>query len=66
MKYDWSWAIYLQPEPGGTGTYLKYLIVGSLGSATLLYGLAFIYGGAASTDFEAIRAAASRPAPNRG
>ena len=25
---------------------LKYLIVGSLGSATLLYGLAFIYGGA--------------------
>ncbi len=30
---------------------LKYLIVGSLGSATLLYGLAFIYGGSGSTDF---------------
>ena len=34
---------------------LKYLIVGSLGSATLLYGLAFIYGGSGSTDFTAIR-----------
>src|SRR5436190_11788258 len=33
---------------------LKYLIVGSLGSATLLYGLAFIYGGSGSTDFSGI------------
>jgi len=33
---------------------LKYLIVGSVGSATLLYGLAFIYGGSGSTDFAAI------------
>ena len=33
---------------------LKYLIVGSLGSATLLYGMAFIYGGSGSTDFAAI------------
>jgi NADH-quinone oxidoreductase subunit N len=31
---------------------LKYLIIGSLGSATLLYGLAFIYGGSGgATDF---------------
>jgi NADH-quinone oxidoreductase subunit N len=30
---------------------LKYLIVGSLGSATLLYGMAFLYGGSGSTDF---------------
>lgn len=36
---------------------LKYLVVGSLGSATLLYGLAFIYGGAGSTDFAAVAAA---------
>jgi NADH-quinone oxidoreductase subunit N len=35
---------------------LKYLIVGSLGSATLLYGMAFVYGGSGSTDFEGIRA----------
>src|SRR5919106_355911 len=34
---------------------LKYLIVGSLGSATLLYGLAFIYGGSGSTDLAGIR-----------
>jgi NADH-quinone oxidoreductase subunit N len=34
---------------------LKYLIVGSLGSATLLYGLAFIYGGSGSTEFGGIR-----------
>jgi NADH-quinone oxidoreductase subunit N len=34
---------------------LKYLIVGSLGSATLLYGLALIYGGTGSTDFIGIR-----------
>jgi NADH-quinone oxidoreductase subunit N len=36
---------------------LKYLIVGSLGSATLLYGLAFLYGGSGSTDFGGIRSA---------
>jgi NADH-quinone oxidoreductase subunit N len=35
---------------------LKYLIVGSLGSATLLYGMAFIYGGSGSTDFAGIAA----------
>src|ERR671915_136257 len=33
---------------------LKYLIVGSLGSATLLYGMAFIYGSSGSTDFAEI------------
>jgi glutamate/aspartate transport system permease protein len=26
--YKWDWSILLQPEPGGTGTYLHYLIVG--------------------------------------
>jgi len=35
---------------------LKYLIVGSLGSATLLYGMAFLYGGSGSTDFLGIAA----------
>ena len=33
---------------------LKYLIIGSLGSATLLYGLAMIYGATGATDFGAI------------
>ncbi len=41
-------------RPGSLESGLKYLIVGSLGSATLLYGLAFIYGGSGSTDFGAI------------
>jgi len=33
---------------------LKYLVVGSVGSATLLYGLAFLYGATGSTDYSAI------------
>ncbi|MGE5282544.1 MAG: NADH-quinone oxidoreductase subunit N [Chloroflexota bacterium] len=35
---------------------LKYLIVGSLGSATLLYGMALLYGASGSTDFAGIAA----------
>ena len=41
---------------GSLESGLKYLIVGSLGSATLLYGMAFIYGGSGSTDFSEIAA----------
>lgn len=33
---------------------LKYLIIGSVGSATLLYGLALIYGASGATGFQAI------------
>jgi NADH-quinone oxidoreductase subunit N len=33
---------------------LKYLVIGSIGSATLLYGLAFVYGASGSTDFAEI------------
>ena len=33
---------------------LKYLIIGSVGSATLVYGLALLYGATGSTDFSAI------------
>jgi len=36
---------------------LKYLVVGSVGSATLLYGLAFLYGATGATDFAAIAGA---------
>jgi NADH-quinone oxidoreductase subunit N len=36
---------------------LKYLVIGSVGSATLLYGLALIYGATGSTDFGGIAAA---------
>jgi NADH-quinone oxidoreductase subunit N len=38
---------------------LKYLIVGAVGSATLLYGLAMIYGATGATDFDAIAKALS-------
>jgi NADH-quinone oxidoreductase subunit N len=38
---------------------LKYLIIGSVGSATLLYGLALIYGATGATDFTAIAGALS-------
>ncbi len=41
---------------------LKYLIIGSVGSATLLYGLAMIYGATGATDFAAIAATLSHGA----
>ncbi|MGZ5036103.1 MAG: amino acid ABC transporter permease [Usitatibacter sp.] len=28
MGYNWNWGILFQPEPGGTGTFLHYLVVG--------------------------------------
>jgi len=33
---------------------LKYLIIGSVGSATLLYGLAFVYGATGATSFSGV------------
>jgi len=45
---------------GSLESGLKYLIVGSLGSATLLYGMAFLYGGTGSTNFEGIAAGIAR------
>ncbi len=38
---------------------LKYLVVGSVGSATLLYGIALLYGATGATDFSAIASAIS-------
>jgi NADH-quinone oxidoreductase subunit N len=40
---------------------LKYLVIGSVGSATLLYGLALIYGASGQTDFGAIAGAIGSP-----
>jgi NADH-quinone oxidoreductase subunit N len=42
---------------------LKYLIVGSLGSATLLFGLAFLYGATGSTDLSRIGSAIGGAVP---
>jgi NADH-quinone oxidoreductase subunit N len=36
---------------------LKYLVIGSVGSATLLYGLALVYGASGAMQFDAIAAA---------
>jgi NADH-quinone oxidoreductase subunit N len=38
---------------------LKYLVIGSVGSATLVYGLAMVYGATGSTDFSSIARAIS-------
>jgi len=41
---------------------LKYLIIGSVGSATLVYGLAFLYGATGATGYEEIAAAIAQRA----
>lgn len=42
---------------------LKYLVIGSVGSATLLYGLAFLYGATGSTDLSGIAGAIGERVP---
>jgi len=44
---------------GSLESGLKYLVIGSVGSATLVYGLALIYGSTGSTDFSGIANAIS-------
>ncbi len=46
-------ATHLSSE-GSLESGLKYLIIGSVGSACLLYGLALLYGATGATDFDAI------------
>jgi NADH-quinone oxidoreductase subunit N len=48
-----------QHEERSLESGLKYLIIGSVGSATLLYGLALIYGATGATDFSTIASALS-------
>jgi len=45
---------------GSLESGLKYLVIGSVGSATLVYGLALVYGSTGSTDFSGIAAAISQ------
>jgi len=52
VNYHWSWAIFLQPEPGGTGTYLHYLVVGlgwTLATALAAWLIALAIGSAVGT-----------------
>ncbi len=44
---------------GSLESGLKYLVIGSVGSATLVYGLALVYGATGSTDFSGIATAIS-------
>jgi len=52
VNYNWSWAIFLQPEPGGTGTYLQYLVVGlawTLATALAAWVIALAVGSVVGT-----------------
>ncbi|HTN26951.1 MAG TPA: amino acid ABC transporter permease [Burkholderiales bacterium] len=52
MNYNWNWGILLSPEPGGTGTYLYYLIVGlgwTLATALAAWVIALIVGSVVGT-----------------
>jgi len=52
MKYNWNWGILLSPEPGGTGTYLQYLIVGlgwTLATALAAWVIALLIGSLVGT-----------------
>jgi glutamate/aspartate transport system permease protein len=52
VGYNWNWGILLEKEPGGTGTYLQYLIVGlgwSLATALAAWVIALIIGSLVGT-----------------
>lgn len=52
MNYNWNWGILLSPEPGGTGTYLYYLVVGlgwTLATALAAWVIALAIGAVVGT-----------------
>jgi glutamate/aspartate transport system permease protein len=52
VNYNWNWGILLSPEPGGTGTYLHYLLVGlgwTLATALAAWVIALIVGSVVGT-----------------
>jgi len=52
MGYHWNWGILLQPEPGGTGTYLHYLVIGlgwTLATALVAWVFALLIGAVVGT-----------------
>ena len=47
MNYPWHWKVLLETEPGGTGTYLQYLVVGlgwTLATALAAWAIALTIG----------------------
>ena len=52
MGYHWNWKILFAPEPGGTGTFLHYLVVGlewSLACALCAWVIALLVGAIVGT-----------------
>ena len=52
MNYNWHWKVLLEMEPGGTGTYLHYLLVGlawTLATALAAWVIALTLGAAIGT-----------------
>ena len=52
MNYHWHWHVLLETEPGGTGTYLNYLLVGlgwTLATALAAWVIALLVGAAIGT-----------------
>ena len=52
MNYNWDWGVFLAAEPGGTGTYLKYLVVGlgwTLATALAAWVIALLIGSVVGT-----------------
>ena len=52
MGYNWNWGILFQPEPGGTGTFLHYLVVGlgwSIVTALCAWVIALVIGSLVGT-----------------
>jgi glutamate/aspartate transport system permease protein len=52
VKYNWNWGILFQQEPGGSGTWLQYLLVGlewSLVTALCAWVIALLVGSVVGT-----------------
>jgi len=52
VGYRWNWGILLSPEPGGTGTYIHYLLVGlswSIATALCAWVIALVVGSIVGT-----------------
>ena len=52
MNYNWHWKVLLETEPGGTGSYLHYLLVGlgwTLATALAAWVIALVIGALVGT-----------------
>jgi glutamate/aspartate transport system permease protein len=52
LRYNWNWGILFQQEPGGSGTYLHYLLVGlewTLATALAAWIIALLIGAVVGT-----------------